>query len=82
VGENPYTVTNINEVWELDLVAVQSLGICNDNFKYLLNITGIFSKCKYSVPLCSKTGSAIASAFETTLARMRGRCIWVRTDKG
>jgi len=75
-GVNPCTVTNINEVWELDLVAVQSLGIYNDNFKYL------FSKCGYSVPLCSKTGFATASAFETTLARTKGRRIWVRTDKG
>jgi hypothetical protein len=74
-GVNPCTVTNINEEWELDLVAVQSL-------KYLLNITDVFSKCGYSVPLCSKTGFATVSAFETTLARTKGRRIWVRTDKG
>jgi hypothetical protein len=81
-GVNPYTVMSINEVWELDLVAVQSLGIYNDNFKYLLNITDVFYKCGYYVLLFSKTDSATAKAFETTLARTKGRRIWVRTDKG
>lgn len=81
-GVNPYTVTSINEVWELDLVAVQSLSIYNDNFKYLLNITDVFSKCGYYILLFSRAGSATASAFETTLTRMKGRHIWVRKGKG
>jgi len=33
---NPYTVNNINDVWESDLVDVQGLSKYNDGVKYLL----------------------------------------------
>ena len=33
---HPYTVTNINDVWESDLVDVQGLSKYNDGIKYLL----------------------------------------------
>ena len=33
---NPYTLNNINDVWESDLVDVQGLGKYNDGVKYLL----------------------------------------------
>lgn len=81
---NPYTVTNINDVWELDLADMHSLSKHNDNYKYLLNVIDVFSKYAYSVPLRSKTGSAITSAFESILEKdhHRRRPVWVRTDKG
>ena len=41
---NPYTVTNINDVWESDLVDVQGLSKYNDGIKYLLTVIDVFSK--------------------------------------
>ena len=32
---NPYTVNNIHDVWECDLIDVQSLSKFNENFKSL-----------------------------------------------
>jgi len=32
---NPYTVTNIDDVWEMDLSDLRSLSKHNDKFKYL-----------------------------------------------
>ena len=59
---NPYTVTNIDDVWEMDLVDLSSLAKYNDKFKYLLNVIDIFSRYAWSVPLKNKTGNSITSA--------------------
>ena len=34
-ARNPYTVNNVMDVWECDLVDVQALGRFNDNYKYI-----------------------------------------------
>ena len=41
---NPYTVTNIDDVWEMDLADLSSLSKYNDRHKYLLNFIDIFSR--------------------------------------
>jgi hypothetical protein len=41
---NPYTVNNIMDVWECDLVDVQGLSKHNDGIKYLLSVIDVFSK--------------------------------------
>ena len=85
---NPYTVTNINDVWESDLVEVQGLSKYNDGIKYLLTVIDVFSKFLHIVPLKSKTGKAVTSAFQTILndpkylKPIRRRPVWVRTDRG
>jgi len=85
---NPYTVNNINDVWESDLVDVQSLGKYNDGIKYLLTVIDVFSKYLHIIPLRSKTGKAVTTAFQTILKDpkyskpIRRRPVWVRTDRG
>jgi len=74
------------DVWECDLVDVQSLGKFNDGYKYILTVIDVFSKYLHMVPLKVKTGAATASAFESVLRdpkyRHNRRPNWVRTDKG
>ena len=83
---NPYTVTNMTDFWECDLMDMQYLSKYNDNYKYLLSLIDAFSKYLHIVPLLSKTGTAVSSAFLSILAkysqRVRRRPVWVRTDKG
>jgi hypothetical protein len=64
---DPYTVNNINDVWESDLVDVQGLTKYNDGVKYLLTVIDIFSKFLHIVPLKSKTGKAVKSALQSIL---------------
>jgi len=64
---NPYTVNNINDVWESDLVDVQGLSKYNDGVKYLLTVIDVFSKFLHIIPLKSKTSKAVTSAFQTIL---------------
>ena len=82
---NPYSVNNVMDVWECDLVDVQALRKFNDNFKYLLSVIDIFSKFLHMKSLKSKTGTAVTAAFESVFGDSkysRRRPIWVRTDKG
>jgi len=71
-------------VWECDLVDVEALGKFNDKYKYILSVIDVFSKFLYLIPLRSKTGTVVASAFQSIFndQKQRRRPIWVRTDKG
>jgi hypothetical protein len=85
---NPYSVNNINDVWECDLIDVQGLSKNNDGVKYLLSVIDVFSKFLHIVPLKSKTGKDATLAFQSILndprylKPIRRRPLWLRTDKG
>ena len=83
---NPYSVNNVMDMWEYDLVDVQALHKFNDNFKYILSVIDVFSKFLHIIPQKSKTGTAVTAPFQSVLvdpkySRRRRRPIWVRTDK-
>jgi len=75
-------------VCECDLIDVQAFVQFNDNFKYLLTVINVFSKYFHIVPLKSKSGTAVTSAFKSILEipkyskRIQTQPIWFRTDKG
>jgi len=86
---NPYTVNNVMDVWECDLVDVQAISRYNiNNNKFLLTAIDVFSKFLHVVPLRSKTGKDVTTAFlsifkdPTYSGSPRRRPIMVRTDKG
>jgi len=85
---NPYTVNNIDDVWELDILDLSSLKKFNNNYRYLLQVIDVFSKYLHSVPLRTKTGKEVAAALESIFKDpkytkpIRRRPVWVRTDKG
>ena len=84
---NPYSVNNVMDVRGCDLGDVRVLGRFNNNYKYILSVTDVFSKYLHMVPLKSKTGASVASACESFLqdpifskSRLR-RPVWVRKDR-
>ena len=56
---NSYTVTNIDDIWEMVIADLSSLSKYNDKFKYLLNVIDIFSRYAWSIPLKDKTATSI-----------------------
>jgi hypothetical protein len=42
---NPYTVTNIDDFFEMDLADLSSISKYNDKYKYLRNVIDIFALC-------------------------------------
>ena len=79
---NPYTVSNLTDVWECDLLDVQSLATYNDMHRYILSVTDIFSKHLHLVPLKTKSDPTITYAYRS-LYHDDDSCrpVWVRTDK-
>ena len=86
IARNPYTVTNVRNVWECDLLDVHSYAKYNDNFRYILSVIDVFSKFLYLIPVKTKSGPAVTAAFlsifDDTPKLTSRRPVWVRTDKG
>jgi len=80
-ARNPYTVYNVMDVWECDLFDVRALRRFNDNYNYILFFTDVFFKFLHLVPLRSKTGTSVASAFTSMFedSSLRSSPVWVRT---
>ena len=85
-ARNPYTVTNVRDVWECDLLDEQSYAKYNDKFRYILSVIDVFSKFLYLIPVKTKSGPAVTAAFrfifDDKLKLTSRRPVWVRTDKG
>jgi transposase InsO family protein len=79
---NPYTVTNVWDVFECDLADLRDYARYNDNHRYILTVIDAFSKYLHLVPVKRKSGPSITSAFRSILADTKRRPVWVRTDKG
>ena len=60
---NPYSLDNIMNVWECDLMDLQALSRHNDGVKYLLTVIDVFSKFLHMIPLKSKSGKDVSAAF-------------------
>jgi transposase InsO family protein len=77
---NPYTVTNIDDVWEMDLADLSSIAKHNDKYKFLLNVIDIFSRFAWSIPLKDKTGNSVTTALKSLFKDRKP--ITIQSDKG
>lgn len=78
-----YNVTNIDDVWEADLIELRNLKSYNDGYSYLLVIIDVLSKYAWVEPLREKTANCVINAFQRVLARSEGRVpVYLQTDKG
>ena len=73
---NPYTLTNLMEVWECNLLDMRTLTKYNDLYRYILSVIDVFSKYLHLVPVKTKSGPAIYSAFGSLFHDSR-RPVWV-----
>ena len=74
--------STVDAIWTSDLVEMIPLARFNKGYRYLLMIIDVFSKYGWIVPLKTKTGTAVASAFKQVFkesGRVPAR-LW--TDKG
>lgn len=78
-----YNVTNIDDVWELDLMVLPGLEKFNDGYNYVLTVIDVLSKYVWVEALKTKTALATGNAFEKILQRANGRvCVCAQSDKG
>ena len=62
---NSYTVSNIMDLWECDLLDMQSLAKYKDMYSYILSVIDVFSKYLNLVTVKTKSVPAITSAFRS-----------------
>ena len=78
-----YNVTNIDDLWEADLIELRNLKNYNDGYSYLLTIIDVLSKFVWVEPLRDKTSAGVVRAFERVLSRNKERIpVYLQTDKG
>jgi len=75
-------VSDIDEQWEADLVDLSGLARYNKNFKYLLTVIDTLSKYAWAIPLKTKTGNELVSAFSKLLRTSKRVPEKLRSDKG
>jgi len=70
----------IGDLYQIDLVGLSNLSPFNDGMRYLLTCIDIFGKRAWAVPIRTKSGTNVATAFEKILTD--ARCNMVQSDKG
>lgn len=78
---NRVMVGGIDQIWEMDLVDLQSIKKYNNNFKYILTAIDCFSKFAWAQPLKDKTGNSIVEAVKEIFKSGR-KPLKLHTDQG
>lgn len=78
---NKVLVSCIDEQWQLDLCDLSSLSKSNNGYKFLLNCIDIFSKFAWSLPLKTKSATAVLNAFKEIMSGDR-KPQKIQTDAG
>jgi len=57
-----YSVTNVDDVWDADLIKLRNIKSYNDGYSYLLVIIDVLSKYAWVEPLRDKTSNCVIKA--------------------
>ena len=77
-----YTVNNIDDLWETDLVDMQSVKTYNSGISFLLICIDVLSKYVWVYPLKNKTNVSIVNAFESLFKKTERRPLTIQSDAG
>lgn len=77
-----YNISNIDDLWEIDLIDVQSISRKNRGFKFILAVIDCFSKYAWCLPIKRKTPKEIIGAFSTLFSLTERRPRVIQSDKG
>jgi Integrase core domain len=79
---NHYNITNIDDLWEMDLIDIQNFSRQNKGNKYILAVIDCFSRFAWCIPIKKKTPSEIIRAFDILFSGTSRRPIKLQSDKG
>ncbi|MCP4500445.1 MAG: transposase family protein, partial [Deltaproteobacteria bacterium] len=68
------------DLFQIDLVDLTDISSHNDGYRYLLTCIDVFTKRAWAVPVKTKSGRDVTSAFEKILDD--GTCNMLQSDKG
>lgn len=77
-----YNISNIDDLWEMDLIDVQSISRKNRGYRFILAVIDCFSKYAWCIPIKRKTPKEIISAFNVIFSSTTRRPMVLQSDKG
>ena len=72
----------ICDLFQADLVDMQSLARQNDNYRFILTVIDVFTKMAYAEPLKDKRGASIIEALKSVLSKTSMPVRFLQTDRG
>ena len=79
---NHYNITNIDDLWEMDLIDLKKFSRNNKGNKYILAVIDCFSKFAWCLPIKNKTPVEIIRAFDCLFSITSRRPVKIQSDKG
>lgn len=79
---NRYHVTNINDLFQIDLIDLLNIKQYNQDYCYLLSVIDVFSKYAWVKPLKNKTGKEVALALEDIFSKDKRIPLNISSDRG
>lgn len=79
---NFYNVTNIDDLWQIDLIDVQKLSRVNAGYRYILCVICCLSRFAWCVPIKRKIPDHVIKAFEFIFSSTTRRPIRIISDSG
>ena len=70
----------INDLFQADLVEMQSMSRVNDWYRYIFTCIDVFSKYAFAIPLKEKKGPTVSAALEVIFAERTP--VLLQTDRG
>lgn len=77
-----YNISNIDDLWEADLMDMQQISRINKGYKYILAVIDCFSKFGWCVAIKRKTPSEVINAFKQIFSKTERRPVCIQSDKG
>lgn len=79
---NYYNITNIDDLWEMDLIDMQKFARQNNGHKYILAVIDCFSKYAWCIPIKLKTPAEVIKGFNAIFSKTKRSPIKLQSDKG
>lgn len=79
---NHYNITNIDDLWEMDLIDMQKFSRNNKGNKYIMAVIDCFSRFAWCVAIKNKTPGEIVRAFDILFSGTSRRPGKIQSDKG
>lgn len=79
---NHYNITNIDDLWEMDLIDMQNYSRNNKGNKYILAVIDCFSKFAWCIAIKRKTPAEIIKGFDEIFSSTSRKPIKIQSDNG
>lgn len=79
---NYYNITNMDDLWEMDLIDMQKFSRFNKGNRFILAVIDCFSKYAWCIPIKRKTPVEIINGFDQIFGSSLRRPVKIQSDKG